>query len=97
MLYQEKINYYSNIKIGELSEELIESAKEDLYELENLYENLGLEYEGILENIEEEKLLEQEEDLIDEDNSYFINDNNDEAQDELEYEREEFHFLHSHL
>lgn len=89
MSYQEKINYYSNIKIGELSEELIESAKEDLYELENLYENLGLEYEEILENIEEEKLLEQEEDLIDEDNSYFMNDNIDEEKYELEYEREE--------
>lgn len=85
MSYHDKINYYNNIKIGDLSEKLIDSAKEDLYELENLYENLGLEYEGILENIEEEKLLEQEEDLIDDtDNSCFFNDNNDEEQDESE-------------
>ena len=62
MTYKDKINTYGNTKIVDLNEELIEMAKDDLYKLENLYDNLSLEYEEILSNVEKEESEETEDD-----------------------------------
>lgn len=58
--YKDKINEYGNTKITELSDKLIETAKEDLYEMENLYDNLILEFETIIENKEEQQAENEE-------------------------------------
>ena len=63
--YKDKIDTYGNAKIVDLNETLIETAKDDLYELENLYDNLALEYEENLSNAEYADELEEDDDYID--------------------------------
>lgn len=90
MTYKDKINTYGNTKIVDLNEELIEMAKDDLYELENLYDNLTLEYKGILSNIETEESEETEDDeafIIG--SAYLLNaQENRKRQEQEDYENE---------
>ena len=58
-----------------MSEEIIDAAKEDLGDLENLYENLGFEYESVIKERDEEDELEQEE-SFEESREYFMLNNN---------------------
>ena len=89
--YKDKINTYCNTKLTDLSEELIESAKADLFELETLYENLNLEYETILETKQRDERLEQEEMFFAGVTAYhFMNKSKKKKeQEEIELEREE--------
>lgn len=82
--YKEKINYYENVKISELSEEIIDAAKEDLGELESLYENLGFEYESVIKKRDEEDELEQEESFEESSEYFMLNNNQKESEDEID-------------
>lgn len=70
--YQEKINYYSNIKPIDIDKKVIRLAYNDLNILNDLYENFKEECETIIENNEYEEKLEQEDEFIDGITSYYI-------------------------
>ena len=91
ILYKDKIDTYGNTKIIDLNEELIETAKDDLYELENLYDNLTLEYEEIKSNIETEELEYEEDEAFMIGAAYLLNKSEKrkrQEQEEYEAERE---------
>lgn len=92
MNYKDKIDTYGNTKIIDLNEELIETAKDDLYELENLYDNLTLEYEEILSDLETEELEAEDDEAFIIGAAYLLNEKEKrrrQKQEEYEAEREE--------
>lgn len=60
LVYESKIDLYENTKLMELNEELIEIARNDLCELENLYENLSFKHEEVFFGDFENTRLKQE-------------------------------------
>lgn len=92
MEYKDKINTYGNTKIVDLNEALIEIAKDDLYELENLYDNLTLEYEEILSNAEVDELEDEDDEAFIVSAAYLLNEEEKrrrQEQEDYEAEREE--------
>lgn len=92
MEYKDKIDTYGNTKIVDLSEALIETAKDDLYELENLYDNLALEYEEILSNAETDELESEDDEAFIVGAAYLLNEEEKrrrQEQEDYEAEREE--------
>lgn len=70
--YQEKIDFYDNIKPINIDEKLILLAQNDLNTLNSLYENLKEECENIIENNEYEEQLNQDEEFIEGITYYYI-------------------------